>query len=198
MDKRGRPREFDPQVALHKAMQVFWRQGYSATSLDDLSAAMSMNRPSIYNAFGSKRNIYRQTLNAFCGQLDAGIDACLNNNESFETGLKSFFDSAIDLYCSEDPPMGCLMICTAPSEALNDNDIKKDFANLIERIDRAFENRIKKAIKDGEIQDDVNARLLAKCLQSTLHGVALRARAGESKRQLKQYVRFAVDSLPWC
>ena len=74
---RGRPRKFDPEVAIQKAMLVFWQRGLSATSLDDLSIAMEMNRPSIYNAFGNKEAIYRLALAQFCGQLDLGIEQVL-------------------------------------------------------------------------------------------------------------------------
>ena len=70
---RGRPKLYDEEEALANAGAVFWAQGFSATSLDDLSAAMGMNRPSIYRAFGDKQAIYRRALEQFCNQLDQGF-----------------------------------------------------------------------------------------------------------------------------
>ena len=71
---RGRPRKYDEDQALSGAMLLFWERGFSATSLDDLSKAMGMNRPSIYNAFGDKEAIYAKALARFCEQLDQGIE----------------------------------------------------------------------------------------------------------------------------
>jgi AcrR family transcriptional regulator len=191
--KRGRPRKFEPAAALNKAMLVFWQKGLSATSLDDLASAMEMNRPSIYNAFGNKDAIYRAALEHFCGRLDQGIDESLEAEPTLEKGLIRFYDQALDVYCSEEPALGCLMMCTAPAEALTHPEIKSELASLIRRVDLKIEKRFKQAIHDGEISVDTDARLAAKVIQSVLHSLALRARAGESKLSLKKLARHSVN-----
>lgn len=197
MNKRGRPKKYDKDLALQQAMQVFWQQGYSATSLDDLSAAMGMNRPSIYIAFGSKADIYRQSLAAFCGQLDQALTICLDADSNLRESLMKFFDGALEVYCGLEPAMGCLMICTAPAECLNSEEIAHDLQSLILRVDKALEKRIREAIKSGHIAKHVDAKLLAMHLQATLQTIAIRSRAGADKRSLKKYVRFALDQIAW-
>ena len=192
---RGRPRKFDPEVALQKAMLVFWQRGLSATSLDDLSLAMEMNRPSIYNAFGNKEEIYRRVLAQFCGQLDLGVEQILLAESDLRKGLVKFYDQALDVYCGADPAPGCLMMCTAPAEALTHPDIKSDLIALIARVDAKLEQRIKQAVREGDLSASLNPRLTAKMVQGLLHSLALRARAGESKSSLKNLARYSVECL---
>ncbi len=176
-------------------MQVFWRQGFAATSLDDLAAAMGMNRPSIYNAFGDKEGIYRQALARFCAQMDAGLAATLGQTERVQDGLVAFFDQAIEVYCGGDQALGCLMICTAPAEAITREDVGNDLRGLVERLDRALTGYLKTAQDRAELSTGVEPKLAAKLLQATLQSLALRARAGESRRSLKQLARYSVATI---
>ena len=197
MAKAGRPKEFERGVALAEAAKVFWQQGYAATSMDDLGKAMGLNRPSIYNAFGNKAALYRESLALFCGQLDQGIERCIADTENLQKGLVQFFDQALEVYCSSEPNLGCLMMCTAPAEAINLAEIKDDLSGLIKRVDKAFETSLQAALARGELAPDSNTKMLAINLQATLHSIALRSRAGDSKQSLKKYARFAVAQLPW-
>jgi AcrR family transcriptional regulator len=191
---RGRPRKFNEDAVLSAAMLVFWEKGLSATSLDDLAAAMNMNRPSIYNAFGNKDAVYRATLARFCSQLDEGLEATLEASASLRPGLTKFFYQAIEVYCGSNPPMGCLMICTAPSEALTHPEIGQDLKDLIRRLDRGFQRRLERAQRDGELSG-VEPKTAAKLLQATLQTLALRARSGESRASLRRLARYAVETL---
>lgn len=197
MKPRGRPRKFDADTALEGAMMLFWEKGFSAASLDELGEAMGMSRPSIYNAFGNKESIYQRSLANFCGRLDEGIRLCLQEQADLRLGLQRFFSEALDIYCATTPSMGCLMICTAPAEALNDEKIKTALADLLKRVDKAFEKSIAHAIDTGQLSNEANPRLLAMQVQAILHTIALRARAGESKASLNKYAKFAVSQLPW-
>ena len=192
---RGRPRQFDEDKALTGAMYLFWEKGLSATPLDDLAAAMNMNRPSIYNAFGNKDDIYRKSLARFCGQLDNGLRETLEASPNIRPGLNAFFEQAIEMYCGNSPPMGCLMICTAPSEALSHPEVGKDLKELISRLDKGFTKRLERAQRDGELSKEAQPKLVAKLLQATLQTLALRARSGESKASLRKLARYAVDAL---
>ena len=192
---RGRPRQFDEDEALTGAMLLFWEKGLSATSLDDLAIAMNMNRPSIYNAFGNKDAIYRKSLARFCGQLDKGMQETLNASTSVDIGLNAFFEQAIEVYCGSNPQMGCLMICTAPSEAVSNPEVGKDLKDLISRLDVGLSQRLARAQRNGEISVDLQPKLTAKLLQATLQTIALRARTGEPKASLRKLARYAVKTL---
>ncbi|MEM7466653.1 MAG: TetR/AcrR family transcriptional regulator [Pseudomonadota bacterium] len=197
MSKAGRPKQFNQNEALYEATKVFWAQGYSATSMDDLGAAMGLNRPSIYNTFGNKESLYREAMGLFCGQLDQGINECLDANTSIRQGLTDFFERALDVYCASEPGLGCLMICTAPAEAINSESIGSELKSLINRLDTAFEENLKRGVESGELKAGVDTKLVAMTMQATLHTIALRARAGGTKKTLKNFTRFSVAQLPW-
>jgi hypothetical protein len=91
--------------------------------------------------------------------------------------------------------MGCLMICTAPSEALSHPEVGKDLKELISRLDKGFTKRLERAQRDGELSKEAQPKLVAKLLQATLQTLALRARSGESKASLRKLARYAVDAL---
>ena len=97
---RGRPRAYDPQVALARAAEVFWKAGYAGTSLDDLVEATGMNRPSLYAAFGDKRDLYLKTLEYYREESRALARAALADNPPLRAFLKRFYNKALELYLS--------------------------------------------------------------------------------------------------
>ncbi len=191
----GRPRLFDEDEALTGAMLQFWEKGLSATSLDDLAEAMNMNRPSIYNAFGKKDDIYRKTLARFRTQLDDGLRDALDSSPNLHAGLNAFFNQAIEVYCGNNPQMGCLVICTAPVEALSHPEVGDDLRDLIRRLDSSFAQRLEQAQRDGELSDNADPKLTAKLLQATLQTLAIRARSGASRSSLRKLARYAVETV---
>src|SRR5262245_44490370 len=114
---RGRPRAFDPDTALAKARDVFWEAGFSAASLDELSEAMAMNRPSVYAAFGDKEALYLKALADYRDAGAAGMRAELQPGRSLAEGLRAVYRAALAVYCNDaDAPRGCLLIGTAAVE----------------------------------------------------------------------------------
>ena len=193
--KRGRPRKYDPSVALGKATQLFWAQGFSATSLDELATATEMNRPSIYNAFGDKEMLYRKSLEQFTQQLKAQVETVLFGEETLSKALLSFFYGALDVYFAAEPALGCFVMCTAPAEAVAHPEVRNDLRSLIADLDRALAKRFQMAQAAGEWPRDADAPAAARMTQATLHSLAIRARSGESKASLRKLARFAVDLL---
>src|SRR5882762_8756964 len=104
--RRGRPRAYDPATAIARAAETFWKAGYAGTSLDDLSAATGMNRPSLYAAFGDKRDLYLKTLEFYSEEARAQTLKALADNPPLRVFLKRFYDKALDLYFG-DGPRGC-------------------------------------------------------------------------------------------
>src|SRR5882672_3802720 len=107
---RGRPRAYDPDDALVQATESFWHAGFAGTSLDALSAATGMNRPSLYGAFGDKRELYLAALDRYLSLSLAAMEAALDPAEPLADGLQAVYDRSLALYFSDpDSPLGCFL-----------------------------------------------------------------------------------------
>ena len=191
---RGRPRTFDADEALGNALLVFWTTGFAGTSLDELAAAMAMKRPSIYNAFGDKESLYRAALDAFQGRLLMGLGT-LEVEDEPKIILNRFFTRALDVYAGGETPLGCFIFCTAPAEAIAHPDVRADILEITYKIDGTLKKFFEKARATGRLHGDAEPLVAAQLTQATLHSLALRARAGQSRTALNKMARGAVEMI---
>lgn len=185
---RGRPRAYDPQTALQQARDAFWRYGYAQTSLDTICAAVSMNRPSVYAAFGDKHALYCKALDDYWHQSLAMVQEALRD-ETLPLGevLRRAYDGQLTLYFAPDGlPRGCFAIGTAVTEAVEDPAIRASLAEGIRALDADFERRIRAAQDRGELRSDADATALAWLASATLHSIAIRARSGATRTELRE------------
>lgn len=189
---RGRPRKFDANEALGNALQVFWSQGYSGTSLDELAGAMQMKRPSIYNAFGDKESLYRAAVDAFQARLKAGLESLMPEGDARKT-LNQFYARALDIYTSGDTPLGCFIFCTAPAEAISYPDVRDDILRITRNTDKTLKDFFQHAQESGNFPASTDPVVAAQLTQATLHSLALRARAGQSRATLTRMARGSVE-----
>ncbi|MDX5365178.1 MAG: TetR/AcrR family transcriptional regulator [Alphaproteobacteria bacterium] len=193
---RGRPRAYDPEKALTRAMETFWAAGFTGTSLDGLAAATGMNRPSLYAAFGDKKAIYLKSLDLYAEHLREAMRGILLSDMPLGEALEAFYRGGIDLYLSGDEgPRGCFISCTAPAEAMVDEDIRAALGATLTEIDRGLERLYAKAKKRGEISEDADEAGLARLAGAVLHSIALRARAGEPRAGLEAIARQAAKTI---
>lgn len=192
---RGRPREYDEDVALEAAGQVFWTKGFSATSLDDLSEAMDMNRPSIYRAFGDKEAIYRKALMRFCQAMEAAFASTMLAEDDIRKALTQFYRAAVTTYTGGERARGCLVMSTAVAAATCHPEIRTDLLAIIRDLDKKMAMRFQQAVDDGQLSSSFDAGGRAALAQSLLHSLSLRARAGESPRRLRRLIETGVAML---
>lgn len=191
---RGRPRAYDPQTALARAAETFWRAGYAATSLDDLAAATGMNRPSLYAAFGDKRELYIKTLEHYRDAYRVLARQTLADDPPLRVFLKRFYDAALDLYLAgEDGPRGCYSIGTAATVAMVDADVRAFLAESMRSTDAFLKSRIDRAIERREIPRDADPVALAYLATATMHTIAIRSRAGVPRKELDALVDAAIN-----
>ena len=192
----GRPRAYDPQEALRRATDAFWASGYSATSLDEISAATGMNRPSLYAAFGDKHALYLEALNRYWQiSLDTTREA-LAGHRPLEEALMLAYEAALSIYFSGDGrPRGCFMIGTAVTEAVEDSGIRNSIAAGLRTMDADFETRFRLARERGELTDGADPAGLAVLASATMQTIAIRARAGSSRAELRELAVKAVTTI---
>ena len=190
---RGRPRAYDPQTALLRATDAFWRNGYAGTSLDDIAAATGMNRPSLYAAFGDKQRLYLQALTNYWHLRFVEIRAALAGDQPLEAALLGVYEAALSLYFSGyERPRGCFVIGTAVTEAVEDTEIRNSLAAGIQAFDDDFAARFRRGQEQGELKSQADPTALAVLATATMHTIAIRARAGIPRSDLLELARKAV------
>ena len=189
--RRGRPRAYDPAQALARAADTFWKAGYAGTSLDDLSEATGMNRPSLYAAFGDKRDLYLKTLEHYREESRALARAALADDPPLRVFLKRFYDKALDLYL-DDGPRGCYSIGTAATVAAVDDRVRTFLADSMRSTDSFLKHQIEKAKQRGEIAQEADPAALAYLASGTLHTLAVRTRAGLPRKELDALADAAI------
>lgn len=187
----GRPRQFDHDQALDGALRLFWRNGLTGTSVDQLAAAMRINKPSLYNAFGGKEAVYRLALHTFVDRMEQEVGTALDHPD-INVALTAFFEQALRVYFEATPALGCFAMCTAALDAGNNDDIRDDLQKVIRQLDLRLKKRFALAQRQGQVAHGQNALHLARLSQSVLHGLALRARAGEPRTTLQQFAKQSV------
>jgi len=192
--RRGRPRAYQPEVALGKALDLFRRDGFTATSLDDLSAATGMNRPSLYGAFGDKRELYIKSYQRYRADARAALSDIFRDELPIRKRLERIYAVALDIYLSgEAGPRGCFTVMTAASEAVSDPDIRAMVLEGFSELDKAFAACFRLAREKGELPETADPQILAQLASATIHTIAIRARARVPRKELEAIVKGAID-----
>jgi AcrR family transcriptional regulator len=192
--RRGRPRAYQPEVALGRALDLFRKGGFAATSLDDLSAATGMNRPSLYGAFGDKRELYLKSYARYREDARAAMIDIFRNELPIRNRLERIYAVALDIYLSGDAgPRGCFTVMTAASEAVSDPEIRAMVLEGFSELDKAFAACFRLAKEKGELSASADPQILAQLASATIHTIAIRARAQVPRKQLEAIVKGAID-----
>jgi TetR/AcrR family transcriptional regulator, copper-responsive repressor len=192
--RRGRPRAYQPEIALAKALDLFRKDGFAATSLDDLSAATGMNRPSLYGAFGDKRELYIKSYQRYRADARAAMIDIFRDESPIRARLERIYAVALDIYLSgESGPRGCFTVMTAASEAVADPDIRAMVLEGFGELDKAFAACFRLAKEKGELPDGADPAVLAQLASATIHTIAIRARARVPRKELEAIVNGALD-----
>jgi AcrR family transcriptional regulator len=188
----GRPRSFDPEKALEKAMQVFWRKGFEGASLPDLTKAMGINRPSLYSAFGNKQALFQKVLARY-GEGPAAF-AALALREPTARGVaeKLLFGSAESLACPKH--RGCLLVQGALCGG--EEAVRKDLAAKRKAGEAELRKRFEKARAEGDLPRKVDAGDLARFVTTTLYGMSVQATGGATAEELRRVAETAMRAWP--
>lgn len=190
--KRGRPIEYDPKIALNRARDVFWATGFAASSLDALSEATKMNRPSLFGAFGDKEALYIATLEQYRDDSVAALTQMLSGARPLRKELADVYAASIDSYLA-DAARGCLLIGTASVEAVQRPAVRRVLGESLTAFNAVLEQRLRKAAAEGELDKDTDAAALAAIASAVMHSLAVRARAGEPRKTLDKLAKTAID-----
>ena len=191
--RRGRPRAYDPEIALAKATEIFWTQGFAGASLDDLSAATGMNRPSLYGAFGDKQALFNTALDAYMDRSRAAMTEAFRGGGSLREILTRIYHTALGFYLSEDAGgRGCFLASAGLGQALVDEDVRRTVADGLHELDRAVA-RLFARHAASDLPPGADHASLARLASLLMNALSVRARAGETREQLEATIVAAVN-----
>jgi len=192
MAARGRPRTFDREQALRSAMDVFWARGYDGTTLEELQAAMGgIAPPSFYAAFGSKDRLFREAVDLYRARMSERIGTALDRPTARE-GIAGLLRVATDQFCSDTGPRGCLVLLGALTCSRADKDAQAHLDALRHEGTEMIRLRLTRAVSDGDLPGGTPVAAMASFYTTVLHGLAVRARAGASRKELIASVDAAM------
>lgn len=192
---RGRPRGFDRDAALDRALPVFWRQGYEGASVADLTAAMGITTPSLYGAFGSKERLYREVLDRYRANPQRAAPWAMTAPTARETVRQILESSARDFSDPAHPP-GC-MISTAVLTCAPENQpaaaaVAEKRGNSVARL----RTRFTRALEEGELPPGTDPDELARFYGAIIQGLSVQALDGAGYEALMKIVRRAMAAWP--
>ncbi|HZQ71193.1 MAG TPA: TetR/AcrR family transcriptional regulator [Terriglobales bacterium] len=190
---RGRPREFDAAKALDAAVQVFWQKGYEGASLDDLTRAMGINRPSMYAAFGDKQELFRKALDRYAEGPAGYVREALQEKTARAVVEKLLLRTVAAVACRGNPH-GCLLVQGAVSTG--DSSICGELAARRELMVTWLRRRFKRAQSEGDLPRHADTAALARYVATILHGLSVQASSGASRKELEKVVKVTMKAWP--
>ncbi|MGK5442707.1 TetR/AcrR family transcriptional regulator [Micromonospora sp. URMC 105] len=191
MPQRGRPRGFDAEEALDRAKDVFWRQGYEGASLADLTAAMGINKPSLYAAYGSKEELFRKVVTRYAERDMAYARGALAQPTAYEVVATLLRENVLALTRS-DCPAGCLSIQGGTAGGTDSAPVAEFLAASRLTGERALAERLARAVAEGDLPADADPAALARFVAVVTEGHAVHAAAGVSRADLQQSAEIAL------
>ncbi len=189
----ARPREFNEEKTLDRAMRVFWTQGYGGTSLHDLLQAMGISKSSFYETFGSKRDLFMRSLEHFDETQSLNAVAKLDADVPVKTLIAEMFAVIIDRAVNQ--KHGCMFGKSAVELSHRDPVVRKRAAAGIRSVEDTFHKVVLRARKSGELSKRCDARPLARSLTATFYGLQVMGNANVPQKVLKDVVSSALREL---
>jgi AcrR family transcriptional regulator len=190
---KGRPREFEVSDALDRALLVFWQKGYRGTSLDDLTTAMDINRPSLYAAFGDKEGLFLASIDRYRERYVAPLAKKLLASKDLREGLDEFFRTVAGVVVENETPPGCMIACLLSEESVDSDAIKNKLSDCIGAADAVFTKVFEQHSK--QLKKSIDPMVAGRMMTSFVHGMAIRARSGATKRTMEKISESFVNML---
>lgn len=195
MSAKGRPREFDVDEALDRAIELFWRQGYEGTSLTDLTDALEITRPSLYRAFGSKEGAFRLAVDRYARIDMAYVGDALGEPTAYDTARRYLLDN-VDAITTPGRPPGCLSIQGGLASGPADAGVVRYLEERRAEGQARFATRFAAAIEAGDLSPGEDPDELARYLSTVSAGLAVQAAAGASREELRAVALRALRGFP--
>ncbi|HEX9965350.1 MAG TPA: TetR/AcrR family transcriptional regulator [Allosphingosinicella sp.] len=193
----GRPPRYDRDEVVDKAQQLFWQEGTSAVSIDALSSAIGLHKPSLYAAFGGKAGLYAAALEAYIERGAPDVQGALDR-VPLRAALEAFFEADLDVFCGDEGRRGCFLVGTAIEASAKAPELRSRVEGVFAGLRRVLRDRLARSVADGDLDPGAEVDALTEILFSAHIALSVEARAGAQRAELrKNYLRVVgfLDSL---
>jgi TetR/AcrR family transcriptional regulator, transcriptional repressor for nem operon len=191
----SRPKEFNPDVAIEKAMQVFWHKGYEATSMEDLLNAMDLNRGSLYDTFGDKRQLFLKVVDRYCHGFVREKFSLLDRPGPALPTLRQFILAMIEGALTDPQRRGCLIANTIMELSPHEKEIAGTLRQALKMAEDTFFKVLTRGKQQGELKKGEDPRALARFLVTMMQGTIVMIKSGASAEAITQSAETALSIL---
>jgi len=198
MTERGRPRQFDVDDALDRALELFWRGGYSGASVNEIAAAMGVSKPSLYAAFGDKEALYLRALARYGALQWTAHSHILDAEPDARTAVERFLLTMVDAHADPARPGGCMVVngATTCDSAAVPASVQQALRHALQSVARALEARLLRAKREGQLPRTANVRALATYFNTVLTGLSVQSKGQQRRKVLRGVVVSAMRAWP--
>lgn len=192
MTPGGRPRAFEPEAALDAAVETFWRRGYDAAGMAELTKAMDISRPALYRAFGDKSQLFQAALERYIARNMGYVEEALAKTTTREV-VEAFLTGNAEAVTTPGQPPGCLSVQAMVTDEADAFSLLAENRRVIQE---RLAERFRRGIREGDLPADEDAEDIARFMITLTTGFAIRAVDGESRQALVALARRAVAIFP--
>jgi AcrR family transcriptional regulator len=191
----GRVRQFDVDLALDRALEVFWARGYEGATLPELTKAMGINRPSLYAAFGNKEELFSKALDRYqTGPMSFLTEAL--KEPTARGAAEAIFSGFIRMQRNRQKARGCLIVSGALASGEGAETVRRELAQLRQSIVSVFRKRFERALENGDLPKGTDCATLARYVATVLGGLAVQAASGTTEKELRLVAAMAMRAWP--
>lgn len=191
----ARRKEFEREEVLEKALDIFWQNGYNATSFQTLTEGMCINRQSIYDTYGDKHTLFIEALNYYKAKTAATVTAHFEQDKPVKELLKTYFDSLINQIYNDPLQKGCFLANSSLEMIPHDKEVAKIAADNFANLTKAIQKVIARGIKSGELKTAYTPESLASYLINTMQGLITMSKTTRDKKKLQGIADIAMEAI---
>jgi AcrR family transcriptional regulator len=193
---RGRPRSFDREAALDRAMLLFWEHGYEATSMSELTSVMGISPPSVYAAFGDKQQLFLAAVDRYITRGGAGTLSLMAEAKTAREAVAQFLQTSALRLSQPHFPRGCMVVLAAVTCSEEAAPVQHKLAACRAAWERSLKQRIEQGIAEGDVPANTSASALASFYMAVVQGMSLHAKDGATRKRLQEIVDTAMRAWP--
>ena len=191
----ARTKSFNKDDVLERAMNLFWKQGFHATSMQDIVQNVGLSRSSLYESFGSKQGLFDQALGNYCRTNREGVKALLSNEKSVKTGIRNLLESSIHCTISDADKKGCFVVNSTTELVPGDDEMLKALSKNRASFEKVFFEFLQKGQATGEIPPNKDIKTLSGLIYTVFSGLNVIAKLEKSPKKLMAQIDQIVGLL---